>query len=101
MGPDNYLLPNGPEISGYLEQDVLNEECFPLNLADTTYSKMDKLYVTGRVHTKYAWFFLEDENRNYLEETDVEILNGQLSFVMKNNGKLNFLCFELPIEETI
>ena len=101
LGPDNYLLPNGPEISGYLEQDVLNEECFPLNLADTTYSKMDKLYVTGRVHTKYAWFFLEDENRNYLEETDVEILNGQLSFVMKNNGKLNFLCFELPIEESI
>ena len=101
IGPDDYLLPNGPEISGYLEQDILNEECFPLNLADTKYSNIDKLYVTGRIHTKYAWFFLEDENRNYLPETDVEILNGQLSYVMKNNKKLNFLCFELPIEESI
>ena len=94
------LLPNGPEITGYLEEGVLNEECFPLDLSDSKYKNMNKLYVTGRVHTKYAWFFLEDENRNYLEETDVEIFNGQLGFVMKNNGKLNYVCFELPSEST-
>ena len=101
VGPKDFLIPNGPEVYGYLEKDELNEECFPLNLADERFRSMNKLYITGRVHTKYAWFFLEDENRNYLEETDVEVLNGQLSFVMNNNGKLNYVCMELPIEESI
>jgi hypothetical protein len=101
VGPKDFLIPNGPEVYGYLEKDELNEECFPLNLADERFRSMNKLYITGRVHTKYAWFFLEDENRNYIEETDVEILDGQLSYVMKNNGKLNYVCMELPIEESI
>jgi len=101
VGPDNYILPNGPEITGYLELDRLNEECFPLDLGDEKYKSMEKLYVTGRIYTQNGWFFLEDEKREYLPETYVEVLNGQLSYVMKNNGKLNYLCFELPIEETI
>ena len=94
------LLPNGPEITGYLEEEVLNEECFPVDLSNIKYKNMLKLYVTGRIHTKYAWFFLEDENRNYLEETDLEIFDGQLGFAMKNNGKLNYVCLELPSEST-
>ena len=101
VGPKDYALPNGPEISGYLEAGILNEECFPLDLSDSRFKAMNKIYVTGRIHTKYGWFFLEDENRNYLEETDVEIFDGQLSFVYKNNGKLNYVCFELPIEGTV
>ena len=100
LAPNEYLLPNGPEITGYLESNVLNEECFPLDLADSKYKNMDRLYITGRIHTKYAWFFLEDENRNYLEETDVEILDGQLGFVFKNNHKMNYVCLELPNEAT-
>ena len=47
---------------------------------------MEKLYITGRIYTQNAWFFLEDENRKYLLETTVEIYNGQLSYVLKNNG---------------
>ena len=101
VGPDNYILPNGPEITGYLELEKLNEECFPLDLGDEKYKSMEKLYVTGRIYTQNGWFFLENEKREYLPETDLEILNGQLSYVMKNNGKLNYLCFELPIEESI
>ena len=100
LAANGVLLPNGPEITGYLEEGVLNEECFPLDLSNSKFKSMNKLYVTARVHTKYAWFFLEDENRNYLEETDVEIFNGQLGFVMKNNGKMNYVCFELPSEST-
>ena len=59
---------------------------------------MNKLYITGRLHTKYGWFFLEDENRNYREETDVEIFDGQLSYVMTNNQRMNYICLELPSE---
>ena len=101
VGPNNFILPNGPEITGYLELGVLNEECFPLNLEDEKYKSMEKLYITGRIYTQNAWFFLEDENRDYLPETTVEVYNGQLSYVMKNNGKLNYLCFELPVEDSI
>ena len=101
VGPKDYALPNGPEISGFLDASILKEECFPLDLSDSRFKSMNKIYVTGRIHTKYGWFFLEDEKRNYLEETDVEIFDGQLSFVFNNNGKLNYVCFELPIEGDI
>ena len=101
VGPKDYAIPNGPEISGYLDAAILKEECFPLDLSDSRFKSMNKIYVTGRIHTKYGWFFLEDEKRNYLEETDVEIFDGQLSFVFNNNGKLNYVCFELPIEGDI
>ena len=98
LAPVGFLQPNGPEITGYLELNTMNEECFPLDLSDDRYKSMSKLYVTGRIYTKYAWFFLEDENRRYLEEYDLEIVDGYLSFTMKNNGKMNYLCFELPGE---
>ena len=98
LGPNNFLVPNGPEITGYLEENVLNEECFPLDLNNIKYKNMNKLYITGRLHTKYGWFFLEDENRNYREETDVEIFDGQLSYVMTNNQRMNYICLELPSE---
>ena len=101
VAPKDYALPNGPEISGHLEMGILNEECFPLDLSDSRFNSMNSIYVTGRVHTKYGWFFLENEKREYLVETDVEIYDGQLSFAFKNNGKLNYLCFELPIEGTV
>ena len=58
---------------------------------------MNLLYIRGRIHTKYAWFFMEDENQNELGETDLEILDGQLSYVMKNNKKMKYICFELLI----
>ena len=101
LGPDNFLVPNGPEVTGYLEKEVINEECFPLDLSNAKYNALNKLYITGRIHTKYAWFFIEDEHRNYLEDTDTEILDGLLSFVLKNNHKMNYVCLELPSETSI
>ena len=100
VGPKDYALPNGPEVSGFIQTGVLNEECFPFDFSDARFKSMQKIYITGRVQTKYGWFFLEDEHRNYREDTDVEIFDGQLSFVMENNGKLNYICFELPFEES-
>jgi hypothetical protein len=81
-----------------LEYQILNEECFPVDFSKN-YKDMDYLYLTGRVFTKYAWFFLEDEKRNFLEETELLVQDGQLTYPLKNNGKLNYVCLELPIEE--
>ena len=94
----DFLLPNGPEITGFLDEDKIKEECFPIDLNEEKYSYMSKLYITGKIHTKYAWFFLEDKNRNYLEDTFTNIYNEQLSFVINNNRELNYVCFELPNE---
>ena len=101
VGPSDFVLPNGPEVSGFIQTGVLNEECFPFDFSDARFKSMQKIYITGRVQTKYGWFFLEDEHRNFREDTDIEIIDGQLSFVMQNNGKLNYICFELPFEESI
>ena len=101
VAQNGIILPNGPEITGYLEENLINEECFPIDLSNENYKNMNHLYITGKIHTKYAWFFLENENRKYLEETFIEIKDGQLSFVMKNNKKMNYICFELPTESTI
>ena len=95
------MIPNGPEITGYLENNLINEECFPIDLSDNKFKYSNNLYITGRIYTKYAWFFMKDENENYLEETDIEIFDGQLGFVMKNNNKLNYICFEIPRESIL
>ena len=100
VAPDDFLQVNGPEITGYLEKNVMNEECFPIDLSNDKYSSYSTLFVTGRIHTKYAWFYLEDARRNYLEDTDTEVLDGLLSYALKNNKELNYLCFELPSEST-
>ena len=100
VAPVGFLQLNGPEITGYLEKNVMNEECYPIDLSNEKYSSYSNVFVTGRIHTKYAWFFLEDARRNYLEETDTEILDGHLSFLMRNNKELNYICFELPSEST-
>ena len=48
---------------------------------------MNRLFIRERIHTKYSWFFFEDEHISYLEESDIKILEGQLSFILKNNIK--------------
>ena len=101
VAQNGLIVPNGPEITGYLEENIINEECFPIDLSNEKYKNMNQLYITGKIHTKYAWFYLENENREYLDETFKEILDGQLSYAMNNNKKMNYICFELPSESTI
>ena len=98
VAENGLILPNGGEITGFLEPDKFKKECFPIDLSDSKYSDMRNFYITGRIHTKYARFYLEDENMDYLEETNTDITDGLLAFVMKNNGKMNYMCFEIPDE---
>ena len=97
----NLILPNGPEVTGYLEKTLINEECFKIDLSDSKYNSISQLYVTGRIHTKYAWVYMLDENGGYLDETLIDIFDGQLSFVFKNNKNLNYICFEIPNEPAL
>ena len=89
---------NGPRVTGIITGQT-TEECFPI-----TKPEFDKaseyLYIEGKIHSKYAWFFLEDENGNFIESTDTEVINGQLSFVYRNENKFRYICFERPNDET-
>ena len=95
LGPENYLLPNGPEITGYLDENILYNECFPINLNDERFSEMNEIYITGKIHTKYAMFFIENEQRNLIRESVTEVFDGQLAYVLNNNGKMNYVCLQL------
>ena len=79
LSPDNHLVSNGPKVTLYLEREVMNEEYPHL------------IYLILNILCLVLF-----RRRNYLEESDTEILDGQVSFVLKNNKKMNYLCLELP-----
>ena len=101
---DNLLYPNGPTIMGMLYDDdnFYKEECFPISaFVSDKYSNVNKYYLTGRILSKYALFWLADENGYYMEETDIEIKDGLLSYMIETNGLKRSVCFEFSYEEEI
>ena len=93
---ENVLVPNGPDVIGYLEDQVLIEECFKLDLSLDKYKDYKNFYITGKIHTLYTWFYIEDEDRHFIDNTDTEVTDGQLSFLLKNEHKLIYICLEVP-----
>ena len=89
-----FLVPNGPEITSYLEKEKINKECYIFDLSDNKYKSIDKFYITGRIHNKYGIFSIEDENHSIYYYS--EIKDGLLSLAMTNNKKMNYICFEFP-----
>ena len=101
VAQNGLILPNGPEFTGYLEEKLINRECFPIDLSNEKYKNMNQLYITGKIHTKYAWFYLENEQGENIDGSFRAIMDGQLSFAMNNNKNLNYICFELPTVSTV
>ena len=93
-----YLLPNGPVVTGFIRGDTI-EECFPIS-KDILDKSSNKLYIVGKIHSKYATFFLRDENENLIQDTNIEIIDGQLSYVLNNPKKDRYICFKRPVDET-
>ena len=93
---EGFALPNGPTVSSYFGEGT-TEECFPLT-KDVLSKSSNKLYITGKIHTKHAWFFLEKEDGTYIEETEVDIIGGQLAAIIDNPQQFRYVCFEIPSE---
>ena len=94
------VVPNGPIINGFIYSENTLEECFPIS-RDKLDKSSPKLAITGKIYTKYAWFFLEDNEGKWIDTTDEEIMDGLFSFVLdKENGDIKnkdiMLCFEIP-----
>ena len=104
VAEDNYLYPNGPTVMGSLEktEGYFVEECFPVSaFTSEKYKSINKYYLTGTIHSKYALFWLADENGMYMEETEQEIHDGKLSYFIQTNGKMRSVCFEFSYEDAI
>ena len=104
VAEDNFLYPNGPTVMGMLEQTegYYIEECFPVSaFVSEQYKSINKYYLTGKIHSKYALFWLADENGMFLEETEKEIYDGLLSIFIQTEGKQRSVCFEFSYDEAI
>lgn len=102
---DGLLVPNGPRLVGYLNKDLMKEECYPINFKNYNLpSTVEKMFVTGRINSKYSWMYVANEKKNWMEDYDIEIFDGHISFQITfdntNRTALRYICFELPFEET-
>ena len=104
LAEDNFLYPNGPTVIGMLDKSegYYMQECFPVPaFTSEKYKNINKYYLTSKIHSKYALFWLADENDMYMEETEKEISDGQLSYIIQTNGKKRSVCFEFPYNDDI
>ena len=99
-GVSSILVPNGPEIIGALESAGIKSECFKMSsFASDEYQNVDKFYLTGRLHSQYAYIYVKDESDNVIKESIEMIRGGHLSKIIQSNNKMKQICFELPPRE--
>ena len=100
----NLLYPNGPVVMGMQsgKEGYFKEECFPISaFTSEKYSKVNKFYLTGNIYSKNGLFWLLDENNNILENTENEISDGLLSFLIETNGLKRSICLGFPKKTTV
>ena len=95
-GVSEILEPNGPEIIGYLENQVLKEDCYKISHFATTYKKANTFYLTGRLNSMFATLYLKDENGKKIDDSTEEIKDGHISTIIKSGGSIKQICIALP-----
>ena len=99
-GVSSILVPNGPEIIGALESVGIKIECFKMSsFASEMYKNVDKFYLTGRLHSQYAYIYVKDESDKIIDDSKEMIRGGYLSKIIKSNNKMKQICFEFPPNE--
>ena len=67
-GVSSILVPNGPEVIGALESAEIKTECFKMSsFASEMYQNVDKFYLTGRLHSQYAYIYVKDESDKIID----------------------------------
>jgi len=97
---NNFNIINTGILTSYIEYGTSKEECFPLT-KEVLEQSSDYLYIMGRIHTKYAYFFFETEKGEWIQTVDVTIMDGLFAYVFDNTNKtkeFRYLCFEIPDE---
>lgn len=97
LAVENFAVPNGPIVSGLIRG--VNEECFPISKEQFSKAS-DKLYITGKIHTKYAKFVVKKTNGEIIKDSEKEIIDGQLAYILSNPNEDRRICLQVPKEET-
>ena len=100
IGPDNLVYPGGPSVMGVvLRNGVTNPEiCLPVSALITDELKdISTFYLTGRIYNKYAIYWMGDENAQYEEGTDIDLIDF-ISVLVEPANKKRHLCFEYTYE---
>ena len=85
-------------LTSYIQPEVTDEECFPLTI-EMLNKASDYLYITGKIYTKHAYFYLEDEKGKLIGDSGIIIKDGLFSYVFNNTREFRYLCFVIPNEE--
>ena len=95
---NDFNIINTGWLTSYIDSGNTQEECFALT-KEVLEKSSEKLYVTGRIHSKSAYFFLEDENGKWIETEDITVEDGLLTYVFNNTKEFRYLCLEIPDTE--
>ena len=103
-GPDNLLYPGGPYVLGvvYRNNIIYPELCLPVSaFISDEFSSYTQFYLTGKIYSKYALFWVGDAEKQYQQETDTEIKDGLIAFAVEPKGSLRHICFEFSFEDFV
>ena len=103
-GPDNLLYPGGPYVLGvvYRNNILFPQTCLPVSaFISDEFSSYTQFYLTGKIYSKYALFWVGDEDKEYQQETDTEIKDGLIAFAIEPKGSLRHICFEFSYEDFV
>ena len=103
-GPDNLLYPGGPYVLGTVTRNGVTapETCLPVSaFISDEFSSYTQFYLTGKIYSKYALFWVANADRQYQAETDTEIKDGLLAFAVEPKGTMRYICFEFSYEDFV
>ena len=101
--PDNLLYPGGPAVMGYISdnENFVPELCLPVSAFGKEFRDISKFYLTGKIYSQYALFWPSDEYGEYIEDLEIEVNDGLLSFLIEPKGKKSNMCFEYSYVEQV
>jgi hypothetical protein len=98
------LYPGGPYVLGvvYRNNIIYPELCLPVSaFISDEFSSYTQFYLTGKIYSKYALFWVGDAEKQYQQETDTEIKDGLIAFAVEPKGSLRHICFEFSFEDFV
>ena len=72
---EEILIPNGPEVSGFLKKDILKDQCFEMPSLENQY-KNKNIYINGRIYNKIGEVYLRDSNFKVIDDKITLVKDG-------------------------
>ena len=97
IGPDNLVYPGGPTVMGAVVETgvALDEMCLPVSAFNNDeFKSTTDFYLTGKIYTKHALFWLGDKDAGYEADSDIEYEDGLMAYVVHPGGTMRHICFE-------